>query len=379
MAWAGALEGPYHLYKVGSGFQSGNREVLDLGPEDRIDIGNSITIKSHIASPDVHVDDNNKRIIMYFHGPVVDPSGQRNFVSTSPDGLSFIDSVLPVILGGSYFKVIEYKDTLYSIDNRADIYKGGTEEEAWIIPPDFNFKEGLWDERDDNPFQDDINQDPMLAGTGLQVRHVGVHVSEDTLIVFYSRIGDAPERIMLSTIRLDHGTYNDWDPSYPPLEILHPEYDWEGYFLPNLPSEGCAAKDYVNQLRDPDVFEDKDGSLYLLYSGKGEDAIGLARLERTYGNPVSIGPVQYAFKTPRLKILGESRTGTVMFRMQSVSQTGYQIRIYTAEGRLVNVLKGNGSTDGSAEISWVPGSRVQGIYIANLITGNHSISVKFIY
>ena len=32
----------------------------------------------------------------------------------------------------------------------------------------------------------------------------------------------------------------------------------------------------VNQLRDPYIFEDRDGSLYLYYSGQGEDAIGVA-------------------------------------------------------------------------------------------------------
>ena len=34
----------------------------------------------------------------------------------------------------------------------------------------------------------------------------------------------------------------------------------------------------VRQLRDPYVFEDDDGSLYLFYVGGGEQAIGVARL-----------------------------------------------------------------------------------------------------
>jgi len=44
-------------------------------------------------------------------------------------------------------------------------------------------------------------------------------------------------------------------------------------------SSGGDAPENVNQLRDPYVFEDVDGSLYLLYSGCGEDAIGIALLE----------------------------------------------------------------------------------------------------
>lgn len=35
----------------------------------------------------------------------------------------------------------------------------------------------------------------------------------------------------------------------------------------------------VNQLRDPDIFEDVDGQLYLLYTRGGEQAIGIAQLK----------------------------------------------------------------------------------------------------
>ena len=35
----------------------------------------------------------------------------------------------------------------------------------------------------------------------------------------------------------------------------------------------------VHQLRDPYVFEDADDQLYLLYTGGGEQGIGIAELE----------------------------------------------------------------------------------------------------
>jgi hypothetical protein len=35
----------------------------------------------------------------------------------------------------------------------------------------------------------------------------------------------------------------------------------------------------ANELRDPYLFEDQDGSKYLLYVGAGEQAIGIASLE----------------------------------------------------------------------------------------------------
>jgi len=39
-----------------------------------------------------------------------------------------------------------------------------------------------------------------------------------------------------------------------------------------------TAPENVNQLRDPGIFEDADGTLYLLYAGRGEDALGIASL-----------------------------------------------------------------------------------------------------
>ena len=379
LAWAVDLEGPWNLYKTGSDYKSGNRGVLDLGEDDIIYVGNSVTIEKHIASPDVIVDDSNKQIVMYFHGPVEGPEGQRTFVSTSSDGLSFLEGILPVMLGGSYFRVFEYRDRLYSIDNRADIYKGGTVDDPWLIPPDFNFLDKLWTEREDNPFQDDINQDPAIDGSDLRLRHVGVHVSEDTLFVFYSRIADAPERILLSVIRLDNRTFYEWDPGYPPQEILYPDELWEGKYFAILPSESGSSKVPVKQLRDPDIFEDNDGSLYLLYAGRGEDAIGLARLERTYGHPVHNKNIKYGLITPDFEVFNDLNAGKVLFRIRSAGDTRYEIRIYSTRGRLVDIVKGRCLEDGSVQATWVPHDIRHGIFIANLITNNHSVSVKFNY
>lgn len=69
-----------------------------------------------------------------------------------------------------------------------------------------------------------------------------------------------------------------WHPARPPQEILKPETEWEGADRPGKPSKG-GAQTNVRQLRDPFVFEDRDGSLYLFYSGKGEEGIGVAKLE----------------------------------------------------------------------------------------------------
>jgi len=102
MAWAPHIEGPWNLYQVGSGVAKGDRGVLDLDSSDRINIGNGITIYGHIASPDVFVDEDNQRIVMYFHGPTQvngGSSSQKSLVATSSDGLDFAAGIQAVRLG----------------------------------------------------------------------------------------------------------------------------------------------------------------------------------------------------------------------------------------------------------------------------------------
>ncbi|MFC2080448.1 hypothetical protein ACFLRQ_03130, partial [Bacteroidota bacterium] len=314
----------------------------------------------------------------YFHGPTDYPGGQRNFVSFSPYGLSFMDNIQPVVLGGSYFKVFEYKDTLYAIDNRADIYQGGSVDDPWKIPVGFDYSNMLWTQPQIDHFQVDLDADQALAGTGIQIRHVGVHVEEDTLYVFYSRIGDAPERIMLSSIRLDNRTFEDWDPTYPPMEILQPEYEWEGYLLPNLPSDGGSSKEKVNQLRDPDVFQDIDSSLYLLYTGAGEFGIGLATLEKQTQGPVNAVRIIKGIR-PEFKLFLHTSYGNMVFDIHAQENAAYTLRIIGLDGKLLAVHHGRCLADGSAQYEWNPQGLRQGIYISHLQTRNHSVSLKFVY
>ena len=286
MAWAEHIEGPWHLYNIGRGVSVGSRGVLlDLGSDDQINIGNNITVYGHIASPDVHADDKNQRIVMYFHGPTTYDGrniGQRSFVATSPYGLDFSGGIEPVILGGNYFRVFEYGGTMYALDNRADVYIAPDQNDPWTPPEGFDFSSTLWTRSPNDPFEND------LVGTGLLVRHTAVHLVGNTMQVFYSRIGDTPERILMSTIDLSAGDCNLWDSTYPPEEILQAELVWEGGDIPPRASSGGSAPENVNQLRDPHVFGDIDGRLYLSYCGRGEDAIGIARLE-----PVAFGDFNF--------------------------------------------------------------------------------------
>jgi len=294
MAWAEQLEGPWQLYNIGSASGGGTTVGkgvldLDLGTEpDAVDLGNSLRIYDHIASPDVFVDNANQRIVMYFHGPTMHGEtgkGQKTFVATSADGLNFNlpaeggqagHGIQPVMLGIYYFRVFEYSGARYAISNHGWLYQALDANDPWSPPPGFDYGQELWTRRQDNPFQDYIDADPDPSL--LAVRHSAVRVVGDTLEVFHSRIGDTPERILYCTIDLGVGGMDDWDPTYPPKEILRSELDWEGVNDPLLPSQSGAAPEDVHQLRDPCLFEDTDGELYLFYAGRGEDALGLARL-----------------------------------------------------------------------------------------------------
>ena len=63
-----------------------------------------------------------------------------------------------------------------------------------------------------------------------------------------------------------------------PEEVLRPETEDEGAKLPLKQSVAGAMKSRENALRDPGVFVDNDGRVYLLYSVAGEAGIGIAEL-----------------------------------------------------------------------------------------------------
>ncbi|MCD6288617.1 MAG: hypothetical protein J7M12_05830 [Candidatus Hydrogenedentes bacterium] len=315
MAWASDIEGPWHLYRTGAGVPVGHRGVLDLGSDDKIDIGNEITVRNHMASPDVLVDNVNRRIVMYFHGPSnYDGSsvGQRSFVATSPYGLDFSGRIEPVILGSSYFRVFEANGNMYAFANSGALYKALDPANPWTPPPGFNFSKKLWTQlpSDQNPFVTDI----AAAGLApMRLRHPDIHIVGNTLQVFITRKEDYPERILMSTIDLSAGDFDKWDASWPPEELLSPELPWEGGDLPVAKSDSGPAPENVPELRDAHVFEDADGTLYLFYAGRGEDAIGLARLDPDTGEPDTVPHVILfeSWSRPGYRLISDGTSATI--------------------------------------------------------------------
>ena len=199
----------------------------------------------HIASPDVHVDDGGQRIVMYYHG--LEAFGvQRSRVAVSRDGIDFRNVGGP--LGAPYMRVFRHGGYHY----------------AMAMPGLFSRSRGGFT---------DFEAGPRLFGP--DQRHSALLKRGDRLHVFWTRVGDAPERIYVSTIHLAPD-WMAWTASEP-VEVLRPARPWEGAGLPLVPSYRSAVNHPVNQLRDPAIYEE-GGRTWLIYAVKGEGGLGIAEL-----------------------------------------------------------------------------------------------------
>lgn len=164
----------------------------------------------------MHVDNENQRIILYFHSGSstffngVEMDGQFSWVATSPFGLDFNGNIEPVRLSTSYLRVFEDRNELYAFDNSASPRRALDADNPW--EPSNNYYSGntisnLWEGRSGNFTQESIADNLGLSRSELRVRHPAVRVVGDELQVFYTRRGDSPERVMMSTVDLDVGDF----------------------------------------------------------------------------------------------------------------------------------------------------------------------------
>jgi hypothetical protein len=232
LAVADALSGPWRVHAPGT-----------------LQLAGSHCIR-HVASPDVHVDPQGRRIVMYYHGPDESEGRQVTRVAVSGDGLAF--AARPQVLGPSYFRVFRHDGWHYALA-MPGIFLRSADGLSRFEPGPQRFE-----------------------AAGVKMRHSAVCLRGRTLHVFYSRIGDCPEHILHSTVELS-GDWMDWRPTEP-TSVLKPETAYEGADQPLEPSVAGLARTPVRQLCDPAVFEE-DARTYLLYSVAGESGIAIAELE----------------------------------------------------------------------------------------------------
>ena len=239
LAFANHLEGPWLIHRPGT-----------------LHLADVPACRGHIASPDVHVDQQRREIRMYFHGPAVKEEGQRSFVAVSKDGLQF--SASDEVLGSFYLRAVPWAGQWIAMAKGGIMYRS---------PDGLTKFEQL-------PFPAFPMKDPKANRPG-SVRHVALHLTGSTLFVYYTKIGDAPESILRSRIDLndDPATWRACNAEM----LAWPEAPYEGANLPVRCSKKGVAKGRENALRDPAIFVEGDG-LYLVYAVAGESGLALAEL-----------------------------------------------------------------------------------------------------
>ena len=233
LACSDSLEGPWTVHGGG---------VLPLGAS---------LFAGHVASPDVHVDAERREVRLYYHGSDTRTGAggeQSTRVALSHDGLHF--TARPEKLGVPYFRVFRRGDHHYALGMPGVLYRS---------------RDGLGE----------FEPGPSLFTRNM--RHSALALDGETLSVYYTNVGDCPERILLSTIDVS-GDWRRWKASAP-VVVLEPERDYEGASLPRAPSVRGLCANPVCELRDPAIFRE-DGHTYLLYSVAGERGIAIAEIER---------------------------------------------------------------------------------------------------
>jgi hypothetical protein len=182
---------------------------------------------------------------MYFHG-LEGVGRQATRVAVSGDGIHF--EAQPQLLGRTYMRAFQHDGKTYAMSMPGQFYRS---EDGLSF-----FEEG-----------------PLLFNSDM--RHAALLKRGNTLYVFWTRVGHAPERILLSTIDVS----DDWAfwHNSESIDLLRPERNWEGADAPIEPSVRSTAYGHVNQLRDPAIYTEGD-RVFLLYAVAGEGGIAIAEV-----------------------------------------------------------------------------------------------------
>ena len=213
LAYADALTGPWQVHVPGSLHLKDSLFPTEAPPipndaEGKTKYGGGASLPgkrshdfhteattTHIASPDVHVNEDDRCIVMYFHG-LEAYAKQSTRAAVSANGIDF--TAKPEILGRTYFRVFKHRGEVYALAMPGQLYRS---------------RDGY----------SGFEMGPLIFNTDM--RHAAVLPRGNTLDVFWTQVGHAPESILLSTIDLT-GDWTRWKDSEPD-EILRPEFPWE--------------------------------------------------------------------------------------------------------------------------------------------------------
>jgi hypothetical protein len=201
LAYANSLHGPWKVYEPGVLNVS---ETAFYRPQPDPD-AEIYGVYTHVASPEVYVDDANKRLIMWVHGQFSDgkkwPEDPQEGTLAAPERLYA-------------------KHAGHGIDRWAPLQVAACNHRRSLSAGLRTQRRVLWNRASrpagslSDPLKSLRRPEPVPRHAyNNQVRHVALFKDGDTLHVFLSVIGAAPEKIVHTTIASKGGTHGRWVPS----------------------------------------------------------------------------------------------------------------------------------------------------------------------
>lgn len=236
---------------INSKWKISKHKILQLTKSNKI-------IYDHIASPEIYLDTLNKEIILYFHSRSKRLGREQvTFVATSKNGINYklkhLNPIAPF-----YFRIFKHKNFYYGLTKGGDLFKSKCKFRK------FKFQKNIF-----NKYEDKYHN---KRGS---IRHLCLLKREEYLEVFFTKIGDKPERIYRGILKL---LYNQKNWKITNIEeILRPTKVYEGSKIKLEKSEPGPSKKIENAVRDPYILNDNNKT-YLFYSIKGEKGIALAKI-----------------------------------------------------------------------------------------------------
>ena len=234
------------------------------GPFKRVPLARPLLIwnvfgerKGHVASPEVQKF--GSKTYLFSHSPsrYFEPGKQITYMSRLWLGI-FCSRAKPIALP-PYARFFSFNGSVHAITNGADVIK---------FDPDSLEVSSI-----------SVDKSPLLVPDLMdsvkRVRHAQIVESMGLALCFFTRVGDAPERILVSKLE---SKSSDGAKFSVPIELLRPTEDYEGTGQKIEPSKNGISRQSENALRDP--FVAKFGNQHFLYySTEGEKGIACAKLE----------------------------------------------------------------------------------------------------
>lgn len=314
LSWSRTIEGPYTEFNGPENRSLTHPRYGVLSFTDSnggFSFDNGVFIYAHISSPEVIIDEANRRFVMFFHDPCND--GQKSFVSTSPDGLNFNPvelggvpghGVVPQIFASQYLRPFAYEGDYYGVGMHGVLCKS-PDTNLYITEPTTTPLQASWSS----------SHSPI---SGVQPRHAAARVRDGRYLDYFFSRRIENERIEMATIDMAAGDWTTWQEMAPSITLIDNSAPWEG-----------------EDTRDPAIYQE-DGNVYLLYAGGGENGIGLALLQGTHPLPAEPLPGDYDPEHVLDWGMEDVATAKTRFRDHNPSDIGNQIGYAFSETNQLN-------------------------------------------